>query len=67
MSLEEKIDQAKGAIKESVGKVTGDKKIEKEGAAEKAALKVKEVAEDVKDAIEGTVEGVKNIVNKDKK
>ena len=52
MSLEEKIDQAKGAIKESVGKVTGDKKIEKEGAAEKAASKVKEVAEDVKDAIE---------------
>ena len=51
MSLEEKIDQAKGAIKESVGKVTGDKKIEKEGAAEKAASKVKEVAEDVKDAI----------------
>ena len=67
MSLEEKIDQAKGAIKERVGKVTGDKKIEKEGAAEKAASKVKEVAEDVKDAIEGTVEGVKNIVNKDKK
>jgi len=67
MSLEEKIDQAKGAIKEGVGKVTGDKKIEKEGAAEKAASKVKEVAEDVKDAIEGTVEGVKNIVNKDKK
>lgn len=67
MSLEEKIDQAKGALKESVGKVTGDKKIEKEGAAEKAASKVKEVAEDVKDAIAGTVEGVKNIVNKDKK
>lgn len=67
MSLEEKIDQAKGAIKESVGKVTGDKKIETEGAAEKAASKFKEVAEDVKDAIEGTVEGVKNIVNKDKK
>lgn len=67
MSLEEKIDQAKGAIKESVGKVTSDKKIEKEVAAEKAASKVKEVVEDVKDAIEGTVEGVKNIVNKDKK
>lgn len=38
MSLEEKIDQAKGAIKESVGKVTGDKKIEKEGAAGKKPL-----------------------------
>ena len=67
MSMEEKIDQAKGAIKEGVGKLTGDKKIEKEGAAEQVAAKVKEVAEDVKDAIEGTIEGVKNIVNKDKK
>jgi len=66
MSIEEKIDQAKGAAKEGVGKLTGDKKIE-EGAAEKAAAKVKEVAEDVKDAIEGTIDGVKNIINKDKK
>lgn len=70
MSIEEKIDQAKGAAKEGVGKLTGDKKIEKEGAAEKAATKVKEVAEDVKDVIdviEGTIDGVKNIINKDKK
>ena len=35
MSIEEKIDQAKGAIKEGVGKLTGDKKTEAEGAAEK--------------------------------
>lgn len=67
MSIEEKIDQAKGAVKEGIGKITGDKKIEKEGAAEQVAAKVKEVAEDVKDGIEGTIEGVKNIVNKDKK
>ena len=66
MSMEEKIDQAKGAIKEGVVKLTGDKKIEKEGAAEKAAAKVKEVADDVQDAIEGTIQGVKNIVNKEK-
>ena len=66
MSLEEKIDQAKGVLKEGIGKVTGDKKTESEGAAEKAASKVKEVAKDVKDAVEGTVEGVKNVINKDK-
>ena len=66
MSMEEKIDQAKGAVKEGVGKLTGDKKIEKEGAAEKAAAKVKEVADDVQGAIEGTMQGVKNIVNKEK-
>ena len=67
MSLEDKIDQVKGALKEGLGKVSGDKKIEKEGAAEKVTSKVKEVAEDVKDAIEETIEGVKNVVNKDQK
>ena len=66
MSLEDKIDQAKGALKEGLGKVSGDKKIEKEGAAEKVTSKIKEVAEDVKDAIDGTIEGVKNVVNKEK-
>lgn len=67
MSLEEKLNQAKGAFKEGVGKLTGDKKIEKEGAAEKAVSKVKEVAEDAKDAVEGAIEGVKNMVKKDHK
>lgn len=67
MSVEEKLNQAKGAFKEGVGKLTGDKKIEKEGAAEKAVSKVKEVAEDAKDAVKGAIEGVKNIVKKDDK
>ena len=67
MALEEKLNQAKGAFKEGVGKLTGDKKIEKEGAAEKAVSKVKEVAEDAKDAVEGAIESVKNMVKKDDK
>lgn len=66
MSIEKKIDQAKGAVKEGVGKVTGDKKMEIEGAVEKAAAKVKEVGESVKDSVEGAVEGLKNAVSKDK-
>ena len=76
MSTEEKINQAAGALKEGVGKLVGDKGLESEGAAEKVASKVKEVAEDAKDAIEGVaedakdaiegaVEGVKNIFKKD--
>ena len=44
-----------------------DKKTEKEGAAEKVVSKVKEVAEDAKDAVEGAIEGVKNMINKDDK
>ena len=62
MSTEEKVNQAKGAIKEGVGKLTGDKKTEKEGTAEKVISKVKEVAEDAKDAVEGAIEGVKNMI-----
>lgn len=67
MSVEEKFNQAKGTIKEGIGKVTDDKKTEKEGAAEKVVSKVKEVAEDTKDAVEGAIEGVKNMVKKDDK
>ena len=67
MSVEEKLNQAKGAFKEGVGKLTGDKQTEKEGAAEKAVSKVKEVAEDAKDAVEGAIEGVKNMIKKDDK
>lgn len=66
MSIEKKLDQAKGAVKEGVGKVTGDKKMEIEGAVEKAAAKVKEVGESVKDSVEGAAEGLKNAVSKDK-
>ena len=65
MSTEEKFNQAAGAVKEGVGKLVGDKGLESEGAAEKVASKVKEVSEDAKDAIEGAVEGVKNIFKKD--
>jgi len=76
MSTEEKLNQAAGSIKEGVGKLVGDKELESEGAAEKVASKVKEVAEDAKDAVEGViedakdavegvVEGVKNMLHKD--
>ena len=72
MSIEEKFNQAKGSVKESFGKLTGDTKTQAEGAAEKVASKAKEVAEDAKEvaedakeAVEGAVSGVKNIFKKD--
>ena len=67
MSTEEKLNQAAGSIKEGVGKLVGDKELESEGATEKLVSKVKEVAEDAKDAVEGAIEGVKNMINKDDK
>ena len=65
MSEEEKLNQVAGSIKEGFGKLTGDKKLESEGATEQVVSKVKEVAEDAKDAVEGAIEGVKNIFKKD--
>ena len=67
MSLEEKLEQVKGSVKEGLGKITGDEKTEKEGTAEKVVSKVKEVAEDAKDAVEGAIEGVKNMIKGDDK
>ena len=41
--------QMKGAVKEAVGKVTGDAKTEAEGAAEKAAGKAQNAVGGLKD------------------
>jgi uncharacterized protein YjbJ (UPF0337 family) len=47
---------AKGAIKEAVGKVTGDSKIEAEGAAEKNAGKIQNAIGGMKDTVREAVE-----------
>jgi uncharacterized protein YjbJ (UPF0337 family) len=41
----------KGAIKDTAGKVTGDKKLQTEGKIDKAKGAVHDVAGDVKDAV----------------
>jgi len=43
--------QIKGAVKETVGKLTGDAKTQAEGAAEKAAGKVQNIVGGAKDAV----------------
>ena len=64
MSLEDKLQQASGAAKELLGKVTGDQSTETEGSVEKNLAKAKEVFENVKEGVEGAVEGIKNTFNK---
>jgi uncharacterized protein YjbJ (UPF0337 family) len=44
-------DKAKGAIKDTAGKLTGDKKLETEGKFDKAKGAAHETAGDVKDAV----------------
>jgi uncharacterized protein YjbJ (UPF0337 family) len=43
--------QAKGAVKEAAGKVTGDQKLQAEGKTEKAAGKVQNAIGGAKDAV----------------
>ena len=47
--------QAKGAVKEAFGKVTGDTKTEAEGKADKAAGKVQNAVGGAKDAARDTL------------
>jgi uncharacterized protein YjbJ (UPF0337 family) len=49
--IEGSATQAKGALKEAVGKVTGDAKLKAEGAADKAAGKVQNAIGGAKDAV----------------
>ena len=50
--------QAKGTIKETVGKVTGDDALKEEGLMDQAEGKVKEGAADVKSTVDGLVKKV---------
>jgi uncharacterized protein YjbJ (UPF0337 family) len=45
--------QAKGSVKEVVGKVTGDAKLEAEGKGDKAAGKIQNAAGGLKDVLRG--------------
>lgn len=78
MALEDKLNQAKGAVKENAGKLTGDKQMQAEGVVENTVAKVKDVAntvaedikktaDDAKDAVEGAISGLKNALGDDDK
>lgn len=64
MGIEDKLNQAKGALKQGAGKLSGDKKTQAEGAVEKVVAKAKDSLEDVKGSVEGAVEGLKNAFSK---
>ena len=52
--------QAKGAIKDAAGKVTGDSKLQAEGKADKAAGKVQNAVGGAKDAVRDGAQKVAN-------
>lgn len=45
--------QAKGAVKDVAGKITGDTKLQAEGKADKAAGKIQNAVGGAKDAVRG--------------
>jgi uncharacterized protein YjbJ (UPF0337 family) len=44
-------EKAKGAVKDTAGKITGDKKLQSEGKFDKAKGSAHDVAGDIKDAV----------------
>lgn len=51
--IEGSAKQASGAVKDAVGKMTGDAKLQAEGKGEKIAGKVQNAVGGIKDAIKG--------------
>ena len=49
------VDQAKGTVKEAVGKTIGDKKIETEGVVDKLTGKVESAVGDAKETLRDAV------------
>ena len=56
--VEGAFDKAKGAVKEGVGKMTGDEKMQAEGAADKAKGTAKSTVGGAKDAVRDAADKV---------
>lgn len=57
--MEGQSDKAAGTVKETAGKVTGDKDLEAEGKTEKAGGELKKGAEKIADTAKGAVRGAR--------
>ena len=65
MAEDNKFEQAKGNVKETVGNVTDNKDLEKEGKEDNASGKVKETIDNVKDKAKDFVDNIKDGKNRD--
>ena len=54
-----KTDKAKGLLKETAGKATGDKRTESEGKSDRAKGEVKDAAHEVKESSKGVRDSLK--------
>jgi uncharacterized protein YjbJ (UPF0337 family) len=60
-----KSDDLKGRAKEAVGDLTDNPDLKREGKADRAAGKVKEVVSDAKDRLEDAVDNVRDKIHRD--
>ena len=58
-----KSDETKGRVKEAVGVLTGDKKLQREGKADQAAGKVKKAVKKIKDKADDVIDDVKDALS----
>ncbi|UTB80550.1 CsbD family protein [Staphylococcus carnosus] len=63
---EDKLEQAKGNVKETVGNATDNKDLEKKGKADKTSGKMNEKIDEVADKAKGFTDKLKDKFNKDK-
>ena len=59
MAEDNKFEQAKGNIKETVGNATDNKELEKDGKGDKASGKAKEAVENVKEKANDVIDNFK--------
>jgi uncharacterized protein YjbJ (UPF0337 family) len=53
-------DDMKGRVKEAAGDLTDDEDLQREGQADQASGKAKELVDDVKDKIDSAIDSVKD-------
>ncbi len=58
-------DDLKGRAKEAAGDLTDNDKLQREGKADKASGKAKDLIDDAKDKATDVVDGVKDKLNRD--
>jgi uncharacterized protein YjbJ (UPF0337 family) len=62
--VEGKFDQAKGKLKQGIGKATGDQRLHDDGVADEASGEVQEGFGKVKDKVGGAVKDLGNRIKK---
>jgi uncharacterized protein YjbJ (UPF0337 family) len=62
--VEGKFDQAKGKLKQGIGKATGDQRLHDDGVADEASGEVQEGVGKVKDKVGGAVKDLGNRIKK---